>query len=586
MKRHISFLALLTAILGAVLACRGASDAVPTPVSASEPFEGRWTAAFTLEENTRLGQKNIKWLVFTLQLEQEGNEVSGTLEGQDNDVTGTLQGTVDDQGVFRGVMRLSWDAYDWESLMLSLSPDGASGTGTAIFKAGPDESHIYSINLLAGTSAASASPTIAPSQGVPIVWLEDSMGWMGYGEDASGWVTEFNATHDDIEMELYLEHGVLNLVDDWRDRRLRGIEMDWPFPDIAPFASSRSYAQWDVWLDMTPYLQGYDLSVFHPSALRQWQGKDGNQFGLPITVYGPMLVYNRDLFDAAGIPYPPHRYGEPYADGEEWNIEKMEEIAIQLTLDANRRNPTHPDFNANDIVQFGFTPQWLRLEDIAALFGTDALFDASGPVSVPDSWREALHWYHTGIWEKHFIPNAEQATALDGNPFDSGQVAMAYSQTWYFCCIEDTVNWDLAALPSHNGRVTSSVVSDGFGILDISPHSQEAVEALYFLVTLPEMHEKAHGLPALSELQEAGYSEWQEQFPRDVDWQVARDSLTIPEFAPNPYCAPRYSGFERQLNEFLESMTSAPLPELETALDELAADLQATMREWGNLSCL
>ncbi len=429
-----------------------------------------------------------------------------------------------------------------------------------------------------------------PTQGAHVVWLEDSHGWLSDVDSvgkAEGWVMGFNATHDDIELELYREHGGLRMVDDWLAYHEQGVDMSWPMPDIGLLTSSRTYAQWDVWLDLTPYLQEYDLSVFHPSALRDWQDKDGNQFGLPVSVYGPMLVYNRDLFDAAGIPYPPHRYGEPYADGEEWNIEKMEEIAILLTLDANGRNPTHPDFNASDIVQFGFTPQWLPLVDIVALFGTDPVFDASGPVTVPDSWSQALHWYHSGIWEKHFIPNAEQVIGLGGNAFASGRVAMAYSQTWYFCCIESVVYWDLAALPSHNGRVTGSLVSDGFGIVDISPQPQAAVEALYYLTTLPELADRApQTFPALNTLQAAKFSEWEEQFPQGVDWQVVSDSLTIPEFPAKPFCAPRHSRFDIRIEEFLDSMTTSPLLDLETALDELEADLQATMQEWGQLSCL
>jgi multiple sugar transport system substrate-binding protein len=426
-------------------------------------------------------------------------------------------------------------------------------------------------------------------QEVPVVWLEDSHGRYGYGNDENTavWVKEFNANHDDIELELYLEHGILELVDAWRYSRLQGHEMDHPFPDIAPYAPARFYGQWDIWLDLTPHLQDYDLSVFHPAALRAWQGRDGNQFGLPVTIYGPMLVYHRDLFDAAGIPYPPHRYGEPYADGEEWTIEKMEEIAILLTLDVDGRNPTEPDFNANEIVQFGFTPQWLPMADIAALFGTDVVFDGSGPVSLRGSWSEAVHWVHSGIWEKHFIPNAEQVSGLGGNPFSSGQVAMAYSQTWYFCCIESTVNWDLAALPSHNGRVTASLASDGFGIVDISTQPEAAVETLYYLVTLPELIDHADGFPALNARQEAKFSEWEEQFPQGVDWQVLRDSLTFPEFAPQPYCAPRLSGFERRLiNDFLEGLPSAPLPDVDAATDELTADLQMIMQEWEGLSCL
>src|SRR5690348_5527841 len=95
------------------------------------------------------------------------------------------------------------------------------------------------------------SASTMPVQKAHVVWLEDSLGSMGVDEAAPDWVKEFNATHDDIELELYLEHGILDLVDDWRSRRLHGKEMDWPFPDVAPYAPARFYGQWDVWLDLT-----------------------------------------------------------------------------------------------------------------------------------------------------------------------------------------------------------------------------------------------------------------------------------------------------------------------------------------------
>jgi hypothetical protein len=66
-----------------------------------------------------------------------------------------------------------------------------------------------------------------------------------------------------------------------------------------------------------------------------------------------VIYYNRDLFDAAGLAYPPHEYGQPYADGSEWTIDKMEELAMLLTLNAHGNDATSPDFDPGLAVQWG-----------------------------------------------------------------------------------------------------------------------------------------------------------------------------------------------------------------------------------------
>ncbi len=60
-----------------------------------------------------------------------------------------------------------------------------------------------------------------------------------------------------------------------------------------------------------------------------------------------LLYYNRDMFDAAGIPYPPAS-----ADSA-WTWDEFVEVAKQLTLDANGLHPDDEGFDANNIVQYG-----------------------------------------------------------------------------------------------------------------------------------------------------------------------------------------------------------------------------------------
>ncbi len=578
---------LLVVMLTLISACTPSSP-VPTLASASEPFEGRWTAAFTLEENTRLQEKNVKWLVFNLQLQQQGDNVIGALQGQDVDVTGIVNGTVDDQGVFRGSMRLSWDDHDWDSLMLSLSPDGASGSGTAIFRAAPDESHFYSINLLQATAAPYASPTIvsdvilsptpnpAGNQRVQVRWLlDEGAAW----RPDENWIDEFNASQNEIELSLMFNHGDLLVVDTLLNYHNKGIEQ--VLPDIAPFSQWDEYGMRDSWLDLRPYLQEYDLSDFDPAALHQWQDESGKQFGLPVTAESMVLFYNRDLFDAAGIPYPPARYGEPYADGVVWDIDKLQEIAIQLTLDGNGRNPTQPGFEALDIVQWGFAPGWLRVDEIAALFGPEPIFDENQNVRLPDSWREAMRWYYSGMWEQHFIHTGKDLQT--GNMLPTGRIAMVLSLSWYAseCCNEaheQPLNWDMAAVPSFEGRISGAAAGSGLGILKTTAHPQEAVRTLYYIASLPALVDSraatSRSTPAQISRRNVYLAGQAARFPQSVNWQIIIDGFAHQE-TPGALSPKAFEGrISSRLDDFRHMIETTAGLDIEAALDDLETRLQ------------
>jgi multiple sugar transport system substrate-binding protein len=433
------------------------------------------------------------------------------------------------------------------------------------------------------TSTPTPLPSPTPDQKVTIRWLLDNAS--GWHPDYYSWDSEFNSSQDDIELTLMYEHGDLNVVDTLLYYNNRGDQV--VLPDIAPFKTSIEYALRDVWLDLTPYLQEYDMSGFDPTTLRLWQDENGKQFGLPVEANVSVLYYNRDLFDAAGIPYPPARYGELYANGEEWNIAKLEEIAIQLTLDGSGKNPTQPGFNAQDIVQSGFAPGWIQIEDIAALFGPESFFDKSGQVRLPDSWRDSMHWYYSGMWEQRYILNHQQLEGFQTlHALASGQVAMVLSFSWYSqaCCkeeLERSINWDMAALPSYHGRVSASAVSSGFGILNTTPYPQEAVQTLYYLTTLPELVDSTSifGIPAQISRRPAYFSKMDERFTQGINWQVAVDAFTQQELSVELIQKAPNMDFYRRLWEFQQLIEGTPGLDIDATLADLITDLQTILND-------
>ncbi len=96
------------------------------------------------------------------------------------------------------------------------------------------------------------------------------------------------------------------------------------------FASDR---QRGLVTDLTPLIErdSVDTSVFIPEVLDIYE-TDGKIYGLPFLTTGSYLFYNMDLFDAAGVEYPPTSW-----DDTNWTWDAAMEVAKELT-----QNPDDP----------------------------------------------------------------------------------------------------------------------------------------------------------------------------------------------------------------------------------------------------
>ena len=359
-------------------------------------------------------------------------------------------------------------------------------------------------------------------------------------------------------------------------------------PDIVgPVGQSGVNSFSGLFLDLEPYLGGFDYSDFDEDSINAYRLEGEGLLGLPFAVFPSMIYYNRDLFDEAGLEYPPHKYGEPYADGDAWTVEKMEELAMLLTVDANGNDATSPDFDPEDIVQFGYHTQWTDPRGhAAALFGADNFIDADGNAKLSDRWRRAFNWYYEGMHVKHFMPNSTYQNSdllAAGNPFASGNVAMAHCHLWYTCCIEDVENWDMAVVPSYNdnGDVTVKLHADTFRIFKATKHPEEAVEVLLYLTGdgAADLLQIYGGMPGRQSMQEEFFAGMDEQFAQGVDWQVAVDGLPYPDVPNHESNLPNYDKAYDRIGAFQTLYETEAGLDIDAELDTLVADLQAIFDE-------
>ena len=376
---------------------------------------------------------------------------------------------------------------------------------------------------------------------------------LGTGDDPGlvdiqqGVVDDFNASQDRINVTL-------EVVEYEEAYDILAVQLNSPDPPdvVGPAGITGAQSFGGQWLDLQPLIDatGYDLSQFPESAVELYRSEEFGLEGIPFAIFPSMLYYQRDHFDEADLEYPPQAYGEPYMlDGEEvtWNFDTLREVALRLTVDENNNDATSPDFDPEAIVQWGYEPQYQDLRAMGSYFGSGRLVADDGVTAqVPEQWQEAWKWVYDGIWTDHFIMNEAQAQdptiGATGNPFQSGNVAMALSHLWYQCCATardeegnfvEEPNWDIAAVPEHNGTVTGNFNADTFRILEASDNPEEAFEFLTYLMdeAAPTLLQAYGGFPARETEQQAFLDGLDENWPQGVNWQVALDGIPL---ADNP----------------------------------------------------
>jgi multiple sugar transport system substrate-binding protein len=398
-------------------------------------------------------------------------------------------------------------------------------------------------------------------------------------------VAAFNAANPDIELVLNIAEN--NVARDTLSTLIAAGNA----PDIiGPVGTDGANAFAGNWLDLQPLVDstGYDLTQWNQAAVDFYRTPEG-LIGLPLATFPSMLYYRPAMFDEAGLNYPPANYGDPYImpDGTEveWTVDVLREIAMILTVDANGNDATMEEFDPNSIVQWGFDFQWYgEGRQIPTMWGAEVLWNPeTGAAQLPENWRTGFRWWYDGMWKDHFIPNAaqESSDALGaGNPFNSGNLAIAQSHLWYTCCLEGTA-WDIAPIPSYNGQTNVRLHADTFRIFKGTQNPEAAFRVLTYLVgeASLDLLSVYGGMPARESDQAAFFARLDERYTQGVNWKVARQGLNYADNPSHEAWMPNYLKARDRITAFTTLLANTPGLDLDAEFELFVSDLQAIFDE-------
>jgi ABC-type glycerol-3-phosphate transport system substrate-binding protein len=163
---------------------------------------------------------------------------------------------------------------------------------------------------------------------------------------------------------------------------------------------------------------------------------EGVTYGIPLDNHGRGLWINTDMFEAAGLD--PNMDVPTTYDG--WVT-----LFQQLTLDANGNNAASPDFDPENVVQWGYSvEEWPRVNFLSALAqhggslisddGTTVTVNSPEGILALQQTRDLVYEYHVSPVPAGF--NSWQA-------FAGGTLAIVPTGTWFrnFATTSAEFNW-------------------------------------------------------------------------------------------------------------------------------------------------
>jgi len=241
-------------------------------------------------------------------------------------------------------------------------------------------------------------------------------------------------------------------------------------PDIGWLVetSAPTFVNAGVLSDLSADLKQYDYNDFSKTAMKLWV-KGDQVYGVPFSTSPFIVIYNKTLFDKAGIPTP-----SVLAERGEWTWEKFREVSKALKTATGVYG-----FQGIDGAAYG-ARVWHNLSPMIRGYGGDA-WDQNGNVTINSPQAaKAVQLFHDMVYmDKSVVPPG------DLSDFYAGDAAMTTGQISRVSKLKDVSwEWDLAPLPQGPaGSNASNTIGQAAVVAFASGKNKAAANAFVAFMT-------------------------------------------------------------------------------------------------------
>jgi ABC-type sugar transport system, periplasmic component len=293
---------------------------------------------------------------------------------------------------------------------------------------------------------------------------------------------------DFMDLHKNVTINIIQVPYDQFDSKLQTMIAAHTQPDITTNVQSMGFKDFyakGLLTDLTPYIQKYEFDaakVGIPENVMEMSTVDNKIYGIPLNTFTTVLMYNKDLFDKAGVAYPPSSY-----EDKTWTFDKMVEDAKKLTSgsDANATYGLIWDW-ASGIQSMNYFGKGL-LPDEAVKTGYCTKSNFNDPEVVKNLQRFA----DLALIDK-VQPTPDIQSAMSGSngtdPFMTGKVAMEVEGAWGLSGVNDLpFKVGVAAIPvGGNDKIRSVMYNDPYFILQGCKNPDIAFQFIQFMAQTDE----------------------------------------------------------------------------------------------------
>ena len=383
---------------------------------------------------------------------------------------------------------------------------------------------LVGVLIFSACQANPAAPTqAAPTQAAPAATnppaatpVEITYMMWGAPEELQVWqaiVDDFQAANPNIKVNVD--------VSDWDSywTKLNTLFAGGTPPDV--FAMDAPlYLDWQsrgVLLNLQPYIKPGFFESFYPQTLQAYKVSDG-YYGLPRDFQTIAVFYNKEMFDAAKVPYP----------SPDWTMADLRATAKKLTLDTN---------GDGKIDQYGFHTDLWDME----LFWSEAIWANGGSIISDDHIKTLIGepaartaWeFIDSMVKDGTLPGPTTAEQYGGDLFQAKVAAMTTIGHWAVPgYVQAGIKIGVAPIPKGSAGNATSVNSAGFVISKSSKNPDAAWKFVEFALSeagQTRLAQLGFAIPVLKKIAE---SDAYLKQPGDLDQKLFLDALQYAHTKP------------------------------------------------------
>jgi multiple sugar transport system substrate-binding protein len=366
---------------------------------------------------------------------------------------------------------------------------------------------MYRLNLiplvviLALTACQASTPAAAPTQSVTRLRFTY---WGSDMEKAAieQMVAAFETANPDVDVDP------VQIPYEGYIAQITAMTQNGHAPDVGylPGLQAPLWAQEGKLLDLTDLIQN-DPQLSTTLLVSRYYYAPGKVAGVNTAVEATLLFYNKELFDEAGVAYPP---SDP---AQAWTWDEFVAAAQRLTSDVNGKHPGEAGFDPDNIRDYGIAfdktyEGWTFYPFIFSNGGQLVNDDGTRLLLDSPEATEAMQKLADLMWVQHVAPTPTQDQSLPNyvTMLQTGNLAMHISGHWSlldYASVQD-LQFGVAVLPKFKRPVT--VVLGSPTVIFAATQNRDAAIRFYNFHNNPEAVDLfARGL--WMPLQESYYTE-------------------------------------------------------------------------------